>query len=211
VFEQALSENTLRSLIKLGESKVLGQAYLAGGTSLALQIGHRISYDMDFFTQEVFEELTVANQLKELGGFVQEKLGWRTVLGIIEGVKFSIFYYEYPLVVPAIEWRGLRIAQPQDIAAMKLLAISDRGARRDFVDLYLMKEMFPLTHVFEWYGQKFGNLEERRYHLLRGLSYFADAEQEPMPNMRVPCDWEMVKEYFESQVLMFTKQWGIGR
>jgi hypothetical protein len=165
---------------------------------------------MDFFTQEVFEESVVATELLHFGGFVKERLGWRTILGTMDGVKFSLFYYEYPLIAPTLEWKGIRIAQPQDIAAMKLLAISDRGARRDFIDLYMMKDLFPLTQVFEWYGQKFGNLEERRYHLLRGLSYFADAENQPMPNMFVPCDWESVKKYFESEVATLTKKWGIG-
>jgi hypothetical protein len=93
VFTNAVSPDTLRSLRKLGESQVLGNAYLAGGTALALHIGHRVSYDMDFFTQDVFEEQAMANKLSKLGNFKKDKLDWRTVLGTFENVKFSIFYY----------------------------------------------------------------------------------------------------------------------
>jgi len=209
VFTNAVSPDTLRSLKKLGDSKILNQAYLAGGTALALHIGHRISYDMDFFTKEAFEEQSLANKLQELGNFKIEKLDWRTVLGTLEGVKFSIFYYEYALVDKPVEFEGLQIVTPKDISAMKLLAISDRGARRDFVDLYFMREMFPLEQVFEWYGEKFGNLEERRYHLLRGLSYFEDAEQQDLPIMFLPIDWEQVKQYFEVEVARLNKLWKI--
>lgn len=209
MFTNAVSPDTLRSLKKLGDSKILNQAYLAGGTALALHIGHRISYDMDFFTKEAFEEQSLANKLQELGNFKIEKLDWRTVLGTLEGVKFSIFYYEYALVDKPVEFEGLQIVTPKDISAMKLLAISDRGARRDFVDLYFMREMFPLEQVFEWYGEKFGNLEERRYHLLRGLSYFEDAEQQDLPIMFLPIDWEQVKQYFEVEVARLNKLWKI--
>lgn len=209
MFTKAVSPDTLRSLKKLGGGKVLGQAYLAGGTALALHIGHRVSYDMDFFTQEVFEEEVMLSKLNSLGEFVKDQVSWRTVLGTLAKVKFSIFYYEYPLVDETMEFEGLRIATPKDISAMKLLAISDRGARRDFVDLYFMREMFPLEQVFEWYDLKFGNLEERRYHLLRGLSYFEDAEQQDMPIMFKPVDWVSVKKYFEAEVARLNKLWKI--
>jgi hypothetical protein len=196
-------------LRKLGESKLLGRAYLAGGTALALHIGHRVSYDMDFFTQEVFDEQVMLGKLNSLREFAKDQVSWRTVLGVLGGVKFSIFYYEYPLVDKTVEFEGLQIVTPKDISAMKLLAISDRGARRDFVDLYFMREMFTLEQVFEWYGQKFGNLEERRYHLLRGLNYFEDAEQQDMPIMFQPVNWDDVKKHFENEVLRLNKLWKI--
>lgn len=130
-------------------------------------------------------------------------------MGKFEKMKFSIFYYEYPLVGEPVMFEGIRVATPPDIAAMKLLAISDRGMRRDFVDLYFMREMFPLEQVFEWYGQKFHNLFERRYHLLRGLSYFEDADVDTHPNMLKDVDWDAVKQYFEREVVRLSKLWKI--
>lgn len=209
MFANTISSDTLRGLKKLGESGILGKAYLAGGTALSLQLGHRLSLDLDFFTQEVFEELTIENKLKELGDFDRERVNWRTVLGTFGQTKFSYFYYEYPLVVETILFENVQLAQPPDIAAMKLQAISDRGARRDFVDMYFMKDLFTLEQVFDWYDKKFGNVQERKYQLLKSLTYFEDAEVEPMPNMLMDVDWEVVKQYFETEGKRLAAMWGI--
>lgn len=209
MFTNTVSADTLRGIRALGESRVMEKAYLAGGTALALQLGHRISLDLDFFTQEPFEELTVANRLKDLGKFEQDTINWRTVMGTFEGAKFSLFYYEYPLVDEMVEYEGIQMVQPPDISAMKLLAISDRGARRDFVDLYWMRNLFSLEQVFAWYGVKYGRLEERKYHLLRGLQYFEDAEKQDMPVMFKQVDWGEVRQYFEDEVARLSKQWEI--
>lgn len=208
MFANAISADTLRGIKKLGKSGILGQAYLAGGTALVLHLGHRVSYDLDFFTPDVFEENSLAEHLGTVGEFVKEKVSWRTVFGTFEKMKFSIFYYEYPLVAETVAFEGMQIVQPQDIAAMKLLAISDRGMKRDFVDLYFMRTLFTLEQVFEWYGVKFGRLEERRYHLLRGLTYFEDADRDQQLHMLAPLDWDQVKQYFASEAKRLTKLWG---
>ena len=93
MFTKALSRQTLLALEKLGKSKVLLKAYLAGGTALALQIGHRKSIDLDFFTNKVFNEKVLIKKLEELGRFEKEEMAQRTVLGKFMKVKFSIFYY----------------------------------------------------------------------------------------------------------------------
>jgi len=210
MFTNAVSPDTLRGLEKLGKSGVLGNSYLAGGTALALQLGHRVSLDMDFFTRERFVELSLVNGLKGIGEFVPDQAEEQSILGTFGQTKFSIFYYEYPLVSATIEFEGLQLASPPDIAAMKLLAISDRGVTRDFVDLYYLRHYFPLEQVFDWYGQKYSNLEERKYHLLRGLSYFEDAEAEGrMPRMIKTVDWDEVKRYFEGEVKRLAREWGL--
>jgi hypothetical protein len=104
-------------------------------------------------------------------------------------------------------FEGIAVASKKDIAAMKLLAISDRGTRRDFVDLYFLCKEFSLRQVFNFYDQKFRDLEDKRYHLLRGLSYFADAEDQLELRMLEPVDWTKVKRFFTDQVRILTKDW----
>src|SRR3989339_2248804 len=98
MFEETISKQSSKNLALLGSSKILNNAYLAGGTALALQLGHRISYDLDFFTQEEFDEQILLPEIKKIANFQLEKISWRTILGNFQGVKFSIFYYKYPLL-----------------------------------------------------------------------------------------------------------------
>jgi predicted nucleotidyltransferase component of viral defense system len=204
---KALSRKTLKALKTLGSAQIMPGAYLAGGTALALHLGHRISVDLDFFTSKIFNEAILARKLERLADFKKEQMAWRTVLGKFMGVKFSCFYYQYRLLEQPKLFEGIAVASKKDIAAMKLLAISDRGTRRDFVDLYFLCKEFSLRQVFNFYDQKFRDLEDKRYHLLRGLSYFADAEDQLELRMLEPVDWTKVKRFFTDQVRILTKDW----
>lgn len=207
MFENAISTDTLRGLKKLGESKILGKAFLAGGTALALRFGHRLSYDLDFFTPTPFEELELVPQLKSIGEFELERSGWRTVIGTFEKMKFSIFFYEYPLITKTEDFYGVPIVDLPDLSAMKLQAIGDRGTRRDFVDLYFLKDHFSLKQMFVYYDMKFGKVAARTYHVLKGLQYFVDAEKQDMPVMLKPIDWEELKKYFYTETDKLSRQW----
>lgn len=210
MFESALTAETLRCLRKLGENGVLGEAYLAGGTALALRFGHRLSIDLDFFTPEKFVEVSVEQRLRELGEFVPTQQAWQTVMGELDKVKFSLFYYDYPLIRSTDDFAGVRIASEVDIAAMKLLAVGDRGTRRDFVDLFFLKDKYGVEEMLGFLEQKYG-LEDRKYHILRGLRYFTDAEDPTtMPTMLKKVDWEEIKRYFEEEVKRLSRKWGIG-
>ena len=138
MFTESISKQTAENLALLGKSKMLGDAYLAGGTALALQIGHRISYDLDFFTSQKFKAQIF---LKEMSGFKlyrHERVAWGTILGRLGKVKFSLFYYPYPLLKKTISFQNINIASITDIAAMKIAAISEIGTKRDFIDLYFI-------------------------------------------------------------------------
>lgn len=207
MFAKALSRQTFRAIERLGRAQVLPQAYLAGGTALALHLGHRESEDLDFFTDKAFNETILIEKLKRLGEFEVKESAWRTILGRFMEVKFSIFYYQYPLLEQTIDFKDIKIASKQDIAAMKLQAIGDRGAKRDFIDLFFLGNELTLETVFDLYGQKFGKLEERKYHLLRGLRYFEDAERDLLPVMYQPLDWQEVKRFFRQEVKRLAKKW----
>ncbi|MBI5144706.1 MAG: nucleotidyl transferase AbiEii/AbiGii toxin family protein [Candidatus Omnitrophica bacterium] len=138
MFTKTLFGNTKKALAILGKSHLMDNAYLAGGTACALQIGHRISVDLDFFTPEEFDAKELTRSLRKIGKFELDKQSWGTILGVLEKVKFSIFVYRYPVLFPFKSLFDINIIDLRDIAAMKIDAISTRGIRRDFVDLYFI-------------------------------------------------------------------------
>lgn len=176
--------------------------YLAGGTALALRHGHRRSVDFDFFRPERFDVQELALALEgAFGEFERLPTGEQTLYVRLLGVTTSFFRYPYRLLdepEPA-PW-GFGLASDADIAAMKIEAITGRGSRKDFVDLWLLcRAGLTLDAVFELFEQKFGTRRSDRYHRLRALTYFDDAEREPMPEMLVPFDWDEAKRFFTSE------------
>jgi predicted nucleotidyltransferase component of viral defense system len=207
VFEQVLPGNTKAILALLEKSKTIQKAYLAGGTALALQLRHRISYDLDFFTNEEFDEQMLLPEIEKTSDFQLEKIAWRTILGKFRDVKFSIFYYKYPILYPAKKFGVINIADILDIAAMKIAAIASRGTKRDFVDLYFIcKEVISLSDTIQLYDKKYQNLATTKVHIMKSIIYFDDAELDEMPKMLKPCKWEDVKKYFENEVKKLIKE-----
>lgn len=205
MFEQVLPGNTKAILALLEKSEIIQKAYLAGGTALALQLGHRISYDLDFFTKKEFDENTLLPQIKKISKFELEKIAWRTILGKFKDVRFSIFYYEYPLLYHTKKFGMINILDIHDIAAMKIAAIASRGTKRDFVDLYFIcKEIISLENAIQLYDKKYKNLATTEIHIMKSLTYFEDAEAQDMPHMLAPVDWDGVKRFFEEEVKKLT-------
>ena len=201
MFEQVLPGNTKAVLAILEKSGIIQKAYLAGGTALALQLGHRISYDLDFFTKEEFDENALLPKIKEISFFQLEKIAWRTILGKFGSIRFSIFYYKYPLLYPPKKYGMISIVDVRDIAAMKIAAIASRGSKRDFVDLYFIcKEAAPLERIIQFYDRKYKNLATTTMHIMKSLIYFNDAEADEMPQMLKDVRWEKIKRYFEKEV-----------
>lgn len=201
MFEQVLPKKTKTILALLEKSEIIQKAYLAGGTALALQLGHRISYDLDFFTQQEFDEEALLPELGKISDFKLEKIAWRTIRGDFAGVRFSIFYYKYPVLYPAKKFRMVNIADIPDIAAMKIAAIASRGAKRDFVDLYFIcKQTVSLKNAIKLYGKKYKNLAATKMHIMKSLIYFDDAEPEKMPKMLKDAEWKEIKRYFEREI-----------
>ncbi|MGB9720040.1 MAG: nucleotidyl transferase AbiEii/AbiGii toxin family protein [bacterium] len=201
MFEQTLTKRAKKNLALLGRANILKDAYLAGGTALALQLGHRISVDLDFFTPKDFMPKTFSAKLSQLGAFKEEQASKGTVSGSFEGIRFSLFVYKYPLLVPPLKYQSLDIADIRDIAAMKIDAIATRGLKRDFIDLYFIcKAGYSLTKLLNSYDRKYKNLASNLIHIQKSLVFFDDAEPEKMPNMIKPVDWEDVKKYFVKEV-----------
>ncbi len=202
MFPGTLPLSAQTALAVLGQSDIAKTTYMAGGSALALQLGHRQSVDFDFFSQEAFDPQGVASHLTSKGEFVTHQLTPKTLLGAFNGVRFSLFHYPYPLIDQTVPYNGVALASPKDIAAMKLVAITDRGSKKDFIDLYeLAKQQFSIENMFDFYEQKYHLLAENKLLLLKSLQYFEDAEASEMPIMVIQIDWEEVKKFFQDEVV----------
>lgn len=207
MFTKTILPDTLRAIQLISNIPQIKEGYLAGGTALALQIQHRISVDLDFFTQQEFNESQLSAKLASLPGFVQEGVAQWTLWGAIGQTKFSIFYYKYPLLEQTIPFEGIQLASLADIAAMKIHAIEQRGTRRDFVDVYFLAKKYTLSQMIDFYQKKYTASEDNLYTVLRSLDYFEDAEQESqMPNMLIDVEWGKVKEYFQEETRQLIKK-----
>lgn len=201
MFTKTLFGNTKKALAILGKSHLVDNAYLAGGTACALQIGHRISVDLGFFTPQEFNAKELTRSLKNIGEFELDRQSWGTILGDLEKIKFSIFVYKYPVLFPFKSLFDINILDLRDIAAMKIDAISTRGIRRDFIDLYFIcQKGISLNEILSFYGRKYGTLASNLVHIQKSLVYFVDAEMTAMPKMLKKVEWEKVKKYFEGEV-----------
>jgi hypothetical protein len=201
VFRGILTESQQTLLELLSRVAEVRTFYLAGGTALALYLGHRRSRDFDFFRPETFVPQELLGSLRAAGEIrvLQQAAGTLTV--ILNTVATSFFHYDYPLLRPLRDppW-GIPIADPEDVAAMKLSALAGRGSRKDFVDLYVYaQEVAPLEDVFERFRAKYHGIHVDPYHLLRSLTFFDDAEGEAMPEVLRPIRWDEVKSFFRAE------------
>ncbi|KKQ35405.1 MAG: hypothetical protein US51_C0006G0002 [Microgenomates group bacterium GW2011_GWA2_37_6] len=207
MFTTTLSKDAATALALLGKSDILKDAYLAGGTACALQLGHRVSLDFDFFTEKEFTTEIVLKQLESLQGFKLDETAKWTILGNLSKVKFSYFYYPYPLASKTVPFSDIELASLEDIAAMKIDAICSRGTKRDFIDLYfIIKQKFPLVKILKFYDKKYKRLLNNIYHITKSLSYFADADSQVLPKMFTPVSWEDVKKFFQNQSLNLARK-----
>ena len=182
----------------LGPISTALQFYLAGGTALALHLGHRKSADFDFFTENTFDPTLLAAKLPS-ERILQQTRG--TLEIFVRDVKASFFEYHYPLLEPLVPHEHILLASIPDIAAMKLSAISSRGSRKDFVDLYVInQERFSLPECLTFHEKKFAMPKTDRYHLLRSLMYFSEADNEETPETTEPLRWDDVKRFFVQEV-----------
>lgn len=200
---EVLTARQRRALRELGPVMEEEGYYLAGGTAIALLLGHRRSADLDWFSQgETSELLSLVGRVQgRIAGLSVHRLAAGTLHGDVAGVRLSLLEYRYPLLQPLIAWSeyGCRLASLDDLACMKLAAVAQRGTKRDFVDVYALGLRHrPIAEVFELYGRKYGMSDKA--HLLYALSYFDDAEGEPMPRMLWRVNWRTVKATIQGWV-----------
>jgi hypothetical protein len=198
-----VSAGTLAILKAIMQMPTLHQFNLVGGTALALQIGHRLSIDLDLFTSEEFDSSQVIQALQPLGNldilvnkppFLQVRL---------DDLKIDFLKFPYPLVQEFIEVEGVRLVSIENIAVMKLLAIARRGVKKDFFDLYFLLEKYSMAEIVQLFESKMPNVD--MFHIFKSMTYFEDADLDADPKMLLKVTWATVKKIITQKVQVYLK------
>lgn len=202
MFTKGLSRQTQDLLVLLSKISFVRSYYLAGGTALSLYFGHRFSNDLDFFSQTGERSLTIVSSLKDKGKLEIFQNDEGSFNGQLDGVKLSFFSYPYKKLFPLNDFQSIKVADVADIACMKLSAISSRGTKRDFIDLYFIcRKKLKLTDLLSLFDRKYAGVKYNKLHLLKSLVYFEDADKDMFPKMIENVMWEEVKAYFRKEAI----------
>ena len=178
---RTVEPGTLGLLKKLMSLPQLEHFYLVGGTALALQLGHRESVDLDLFTTEAFDKAGLLDTLNEAFDDVRiDSEGTSMLITNINAIKVDFVKMSYPLLFPPVLTEGLRMLDIKDIAPMKLKAVTQRGSKKDFFDIYFLLEQLSMEEMLQLFKEKFKQHEV--FHVVKSLSYFADAKIMPTPS-----------------------------
>jgi hypothetical protein len=201
--EEILHPRQRSALRRLGLLAAERGFHLAGGTAIALYLGHRRSVDLDWFLAEPLgDPLALARDLQSAGvPFTTERTARGTLHGRVLGVRISFLEFRYPLLDPLLAWpeMGCNLAALRDLACMKLSAIAQRGSKKDFIDLYaLLRSGLPLLGMLQDYREKFSVADLG--HLRYALAYFDDADKERLPKMLWPVRWREIRREIQAAV-----------
>ncbi|MFO8234547.1 MAG: nucleotidyl transferase AbiEii/AbiGii toxin family protein [Bacteroidales bacterium] len=182
LFKETIEEGTLELLKSLQQTKMCEEFHLAGGTALALQIGHRTSVDIDFFSQYNFNIQELLEYLEQTYSFHLYYSAPNTLKGMIHGVMVDFIAHKYPLAGKILEKEGISMYPVEDIAAMKLNAIAGDGTRaKDFIDMYFLLKIYSISEILDFYAAKYS--KRNVFHAFKSLMYFEDIDASDWPNM----------------------------
>lgn len=206
-----LPKETKKALDFLSAQKWLEKTdwYLAGGTALALQVGHRKSVDLDFFTKlPRFDNIDLLDRISSDGNLEIELNKDNTIFAKLLGAKIS--FISYPFFLPQqnfVNYGAVKILLPIDVAVMKVVAISQRGRKRDFFDLYwCARNLESLEDVIKRLPAQYPSVAHDYHHILKSMMYFEDAESDPEPIIFFQTDWKEVKNFFKKEIPIIAKR-----
>ncbi len=188
---KTIKPETLGILKKIQQIEELSNLRLVGGTALALQIGHRISVDIDLFGTIKADNIAVSQELKKIGKLTIIQNSKNINIYLINNIKVDIVNYPYPWLENIRLEDDILLANLKDIAAMKISAITGRGTKKDFIDLYFLLKHYTLKEILDFYVQKYDDASI--FMALKSLSYFIDADEDEQPEMIKHADWNEVK------------------
>jgi predicted nucleotidyltransferase len=189
---ETVDEGTLGLLKQLQSLSILSEMRLVGGTSLALQIGHRKSIDIDLFGNLSAEYENLMDELNTIGEVVPLKNSKNIHSLLVNDIKVDIVNYGYEWLTNKITIDNIQLASIEDIAAMKLNAIIGRGSKKDFIDLFFILKDYSLATLMEFYTKKYN--DGSTFLVLKSLTYFEDADMEEMPFMFNNITWQTIKD-----------------
>lgn len=177
--------------------------YLAGGTALALYAGHRKSIDLDFFNElPEFESVEFLEHFKENKNWKPYINKKNTIYGQLFDAKVS--FIAYPFFVPKqsyLHYGTIKVLAPKDIGVMKIVAISQRGRKRDFFDLFwCAHNVEPLENIILRLKAQYPSVAHNYHHILKAIVYFNDAETDPEPEIYFKATWKEVKKFFTKEI-----------
>lgn len=179
-----VASGTLGLLGRLQAEPLLCSTRLVGGTALSLQIGHRVSDDLDLFSVAPLDGMAVQRMLVDKYGFIPTIIEENTLIGFIQGVKIDVIYHPFPWLEKAIEEDGFRIATKKDIAAMKMHAIINSGKRpKDFVDIAFLSMHFSYNDIKRLLLRRYPAYDPMMAD--RAVVYFGDIDETLIPEINM--------------------------
>lgn len=210
---RSIYPKTLELLKELMLQPCLQDFFLVGGTALALQIGHRISVDIDMFTPYEFSSRKILSEMEKHFAIVNAAAGKNSLSfdgalqdGNNEIVKVDLIRYSYPLINPVRTVDDIRLLSVEDIIPMKLSAVAGRGSKKDFYDIFYLLDMYGLEQMISLFETKFP--QTSKFHILKSLAFFNDAEPEPDPQTIENTDWTTIKDRITAAVNAFAGRQG---
>ena len=192
LYQNAVPPPTLELLKKISALGQLQSFALGGGTNLALRLGHRLSVDLDFFTntsfstQELFQLITKMFSDSELL-FEQNQ----TIMFSINSVKIDFVLYPFTWLQPFYKTEGIQLLNEIDIIPMKLQALSNRNAKKDYWDVYTLLNRYSVEEMLKIFKTKFPQVDTG--FIIHSLTDFEKADTEPDPDVYINISWNEIK------------------
>jgi hypothetical protein len=202
---ECVEERARLTMSRVGPTLGMHGGVLAGGTGLALHLGHRISGDLEFYTQEAFKPSEVLEELRGLAGVVESvTMDGDAMIVQADGARLSLMMTSARFEEPTTRLNGCDVASVVDIATMKLLAVSQGGMRSDFVDLYTVLQTVPFRKVARNALERYGSAALEPLVIGKGLVWFeqVDVQEDPV-YVGTPVVWDHIRDFFHSSLRQF--------
>lgn len=207
---ETVTPQMLSLLAWLGREDLLRRFYLGGGTALALQLGHRRSVDLDFFSEidqvhrQTREEI-ISILAKQNCQVIENADG--NLLLLANDIHVGFFSYGYALLEPGPEFRNIQLASLLDLGLMKMDALMGRGSRKDFIDLYVLSQTIPFDTLLQAGARKYPQMRDFAIMAVESMVSFENADRDIPPDLLVKAPWDEVKAFFIAQVKRLGKTW----